>query len=108
MSKTGLGNARSCKTYFGAQFHRLACRRDNARALVAVAHSLIIAIYYMLGYGHPCTHLSTDYLDHLVTAYGKRYIGSRLCMPQAPTTISTTQSDEQQPEAAARDRSRDP
>ena len=35
-------------TYFGAQYRRLAARRDHARAAVAVAHSILVIIYHLL------------------------------------------------------------
>ncbi len=35
-------------TYFAAQFRRIASRRGKKRALIAVAHSLLVAAYHML------------------------------------------------------------
>jgi transposase len=40
--------ARSKKCYFGARFRRLAKRRGSKRSIVAVSHSMLTALYYML------------------------------------------------------------
>jgi len=45
------GAARSKRTYLQAQYYRLAARRGRKRALVAVAHSLVVIIYQMLKRG---------------------------------------------------------
>ena len=40
--------ARTKGTYFSAQFKRLASRRGKKRALIAVAHSILIVIYHVM------------------------------------------------------------
>ena len=35
-------------TFFYAQYQRIAMRRGKKRAILAVAHSILIAIYYMI------------------------------------------------------------
>lgn len=52
-------------SYFHAQFHRLVGRRGKKRALVAVAHSLLIVIYHILLTGRPYCDLGVDYFDKL-------------------------------------------
>jgi transposase len=42
------GAARSRGNYLSAQYRRLAGRRGDKRAIVAVAHSILVTIYYML------------------------------------------------------------
>jgi transposase len=56
-----------CKTpnYFTALFHRIARRRGKQRAIVAVAHSLLVSIYHMLRDNKPYQDLGPDYLDKL-------------------------------------------
>ena len=51
--------------YLGAQFRRLAKRRGEKRAIVAVAHSLLTIIYHVLRDGVPYTELGAAYFDHL-------------------------------------------
>ena len=43
--------ARSHDTYLGAKFRRIASRRGPIKALVAVEHALLIAIWHMLTNG---------------------------------------------------------
>jgi transposase len=57
--------AKAAKThkdsYFCAQYQRLVVRRGANRATVAVAHSMIIAIYHMLKYDMPFRDLGSDF-----------------------------------------------
>ena len=48
-------------SFFKAQFDRLAVRRGKNRAVVAVAHSMLIAIYHMLKFDTPFTDLGENY-----------------------------------------------
>ncbi len=52
-------------TYPAALYHRLARRRGNQRAIVAVAQSLLVSIYHMLRTQQPYHDLGPDYLDEL-------------------------------------------
>lgn len=55
-------------SYFRAQYRRLVGRRGKKRALVAVAHSLLIVIYHVLQTGQPYKDLGLDYFDKLDAA----------------------------------------
>ena len=55
------------KSYFRAQYRRLVGRRGKKRALVAVAHSLLVVIYHMLKNGCAYRDLGADYFDRLDT-----------------------------------------
>jgi transposase len=48
-------------SFFYAQYQRLVVRRGSNRAKVAVAHSMLIAIYYMLKNKVPFQDLGSDY-----------------------------------------------
>lgn len=50
-------------TYFGGLYHRLVFRRGKNRALVAVAHHLLTAIYHMLQKHEPFRDLGANYWD---------------------------------------------
>jgi transposase len=54
---------RSKDTYLAAQFRRLAARRGKKRALIAVAHSILVAIYYLLTRSTVYEDLGGDYFD---------------------------------------------
>jgi transposase len=57
--------ARSPGTYLHAFYQRLARRRAKPRAMLAVAHSLLGSIYYMLRDRVPYRDLGPDHFDHL-------------------------------------------
>lgn len=50
-------------TYMNAQYHRLAARRGDKRAVMAVAHSILVMIYTMLKTGQTYKELGPDYFD---------------------------------------------
>ena len=70
--------AKNCKgSYFSAQYQRIAVRRGKNRATIAVAHSMLIAIYHVLKNGIPFHDLGSDYYDnfnrkHKIKGYLKR------------------------------------
>lgn len=47
----------------GAQYHRIAARRGKKRALVAVAHSLIVIVYHVVARREAYRELGGDYLE---------------------------------------------
>lgn len=55
--------ARKKDSYFLAQFNRLRVRRGAKKAVVAVAASMLTAIYYMLLRGTPFKDLGSDHFD---------------------------------------------
>jgi transposase len=50
-------------SYLRAQYHRLAARRGAKRAVVAVAHTLLVIIYHVLTTGEVYRDLGADYFD---------------------------------------------
>lgn len=48
-------------SYFGAEFARISAHRGRQRAYVAVAHSMLIAIYHILKKGSKFIDLGSDY-----------------------------------------------
>lgn len=57
--------ARTRDTYLSAQFRRIARRRGLYKAIVAVAHSVLVIIYHILRTGQPYADLGPDYFDRL-------------------------------------------
>ncbi|WP_110955915.1 IS110 family RNA-guided transposase [Anaerosinus massiliensis] len=49
--------------FFSAQYQRIAARRGKSRAAVAVAHSILIAIYYILKAKVPYRELGSEYYN---------------------------------------------
>jgi transposase len=57
--------SRTKDTYLSVQFWRLSRRRGRKRALVAVAHSLLVILYYMLKRRQPYGDLGPMHFDEL-------------------------------------------
>lgn len=69
------GAARSTRTYLGAQYRRLAARRGAKRAIVAVAHSLLVIAYHVIRRREPYRELGADYFDRQApTAVANRLV----------------------------------
>jgi transposase len=64
--------------YLAAQYHRLARRKGKRRAVMAVAHSVLVIIYHVLRDKQPYRDLGEDYFDRLDTERVQRYHIHRL------------------------------
>jgi len=64
--------------YFGAQFRRIARRRGEKRAAIAVAHSILTVIYHVLARETPYQDLGADHVDRLKPEQHARYHARRL------------------------------
>jgi len=70
--------ARTPGTYLHALYQRIARRRGKPRAMMAVAHSLLVSIYYMLRDQVSYQELGPDYFDQLHTQQLERHYVRRL------------------------------
>ena len=70
--------ARTRGTYLSSLFHRLAGRRGKQRAILAVAHSILVSAYHMLVRKQSYNELGHDYLDQLKPAATTRRLVGRL------------------------------
>ncbi len=64
-------------SYFRAQFQRVSAHRGSKKAYVAVAHSMLVAIYHILKEGAACQDLGADYYNQFnkerkINAYLKK------------------------------------
>jgi transposase len=66
------------ETYLAARFHRLAARKGKKRAIVAVAHTILVSVYHMLKTKQPYRELGADFLDRRQAEHVKRYLLKRL------------------------------
>jgi transposase len=55
--------AHTKNNYLSAQYHRLAARRGSNRATIALAHTILVTIYYMLVRGTSYHELGGNYFD---------------------------------------------
>jgi transposase len=65
-------------SYLRAQYRRLVGRRGKKRALLAVAHSLLVIIYHVLKHQVEYRDLGADYFDRLEPERLRRYLVKRL------------------------------
>ena len=65
-------------SYFYAQFHRIARRRGRNKAAIAVAHSILTAVYHVLRTGQPYTDLGVEYFDRFDASRTERHHIRRL------------------------------
>ena len=70
--------ARSQGTYLAALYSRLVGRKGEKRALVAVAHSILVAAYQMLKTNQPYCDPGGDYFDRLRPQHTVRRLVARL------------------------------
>jgi transposase len=55
--------ARTKGTYLSALYYRLAARRGKKRAIMAVAHSMVVSVFHMLSRHQPYRELGAHYFD---------------------------------------------
>jgi transposase len=72
------GASKSKDTYLSSQYHRLAARRGKKKAVVAVAHSIIVVVYNMIKHQKPYQELGADYLAKLNAIHVKYHHVKRL------------------------------
>jgi transposase len=71
--------ASHCKrSYFRAQFHRLAGKKGKKRALIAVAHSILAVIYVLRKRGCNYQDLGSDYFEQINQDQLTRYYTKKL------------------------------
>jgi transposase len=70
--------SRTKNTYLSAMYRRLASRRGKKRAIVAVAHSILTAVYHMLSRSMTYQELGPGHFDQLQPERITRYLVHRL------------------------------
>ena len=84
-------------TYLAAQYRRLAGRRGKKKALGAVAHSILVILYYLLK--RRCTYrdLGPEYLDQLESKNLTRHLVRRLERLGHKVTLEAAARAEEEP-----------
>jgi transposase len=70
--------ARTKGTFLKARYHRLVPRRGKKRAIVAIAHSMLVSAWHMLTYRQPYKELGGDYFDQRKKETKVNYLIRRL------------------------------
>jgi transposase len=85
--------ARTKGTYLSSLYQRLAARRGKKRAIVAVAHAMVVSAFHMLSHHEPYQELGSNYFDEqrrhqLVHRLTRRleHLGYRVNLALGPAT----------------------
>ena len=83
---------RTKDTYLSALYQRLAARRGKKRAIMAVAHAMVVSAFHMLSRNEPYQELGGNYFDehrreHLVDRLTRRIerLGYRVALEPVAT-----------------------
>ncbi len=63
LNQAAHGAARTKDTYLSAQYRRLTTRRGKKKAIMAVAHSILVIAYHVIKDKEPYRDLGSDYFD---------------------------------------------
>lgn len=91
--------SRTKGTYYSAQFKRIARRRGSKRAAVAVAHSMLVAVHYMLSTDSAHQDLGDSHFDRLQPQRAARYHTARLERLGYKVTVERDRSNDEKPAA---------
>jgi transposase len=78
LQETAWAAVRTKKSYYRALYHRLKARGGPKKAIVAVQHALLVALWHMLKHGVPHQDLGADYFTRHDTARTRRHHVRRL------------------------------
>jgi transposase len=78
LGQAAVAASRTKGTYLGARYKRVASRRGKKRALVAVGHTILIAVWAMLSHDLPYRDLGGDYFTERLNPQGKARQARRL------------------------------
>jgi transposase len=92
--EAGWAASRTKKSYLRAQYLRIARRRGKNRALMAVAHTLLVIIYHVLKYNVEYRDLGPNYFDQLEPQRLQRYLVKRLQNLGYEVTLSPLNPDD--------------
>src|SRR5258708_38991869 len=89
----GWAAARTKNTYLSSQFRRLAARRGKKRAIIAVAHTLIVIGYHLQKNQSNYEDLGGNYLYRIHSGGLKRYLVKRLETRGLNMNIKSNETD---------------
>jgi len=64
MTEVSWGAVKKKGSYYREKYYRLKARRGSKKAIIAIAHRIIKAVFVVLKYGTPYRELGEDYLIH--------------------------------------------
>jgi transposase len=101
ISEAAWGASKTKKSYFHAQYHRICARRGDQRAILAVAHSMIVVGFFLVKHGLQFKDLGADFFDRRNREHTARRAVKRLSSLGYKVTLEEL-PDSQQHQAHAR------
>jgi hypothetical protein len=87
---------RTKDTFFSEKYHRIAARRGKKRALLAIAHAIIVAVYIMLSTGALYKELGSQYVSQKVKSRRTSYLKAELTKLGYNVEIKETKHPEEE------------
>lgn len=78
LTEAAHGAAHTKQTYLAALYHRIAARRGRKKAVIAVAHAILVICYYLLTRQEPYQDLGANYFDERERQAVERRLVKRL------------------------------
>ena len=78
ISQAAWAASRTKNTFLKSRYHRLAARRGKKRAIVALGHSMLTSIWFMLSRRQPYRDLGPDYYDNRKKESKVTYLSKQL------------------------------
>lgn len=78
LSQAAWAASHTKQTYLASRFKRLAAKRGGKRAIIALAHKLLLLGYYLIRRGLDYKDLGSNYFDSLQADRLRRYLVTRL------------------------------
>jgi transposase len=91
LAQSAWAASRKKNTYLRAMFHRIRSRRGWPKAIIAVAHKILISTYWILATGQPYLELGNDYFDKLRPARTANRLIQRLTNLGLTVTVQPTE-----------------
>jgi transposase len=95
--EAALAAARTRNTYLSALYHRLAARRGGKRAVIAVAHAILVITYHLLADGGVYVDLGPNHFDHRA----RDKVQARLTRRPEALGFQVTLTEREKPPAAS-------
>jgi transposase len=90
ISEAAWGASKTKKSYFHAQYHRICARRGDQRAILAVAHTMIVVGFHLIKFGYQYKDLGADFFDRKNREHTARRAVKRLTALGYKVTLEET------------------
>ena len=88
--------SRTKATFFSEKYHRIAARRGKKRALIAVGHAQLIAVYIILSTGATYKELGNMYVPTKIKAKRTGYLTKELQKLGYNVSLDNTETNHKQ------------